>query len=560
MILDAEQLMKILKGSAQVPKHIERGRETAKTMRALVDGKEFGELLSKIENIERSEDKWKARKNYARSIKDLNHRLLRPIDNVYSATGGSRKYLPENENQNRELIQRISRIRGNQSLTKWLQKNWMHLYITDPAGLIFMESSKDGEKVYPTYKAIEKIRDYKANGQNVEWVLFEPKDIKMPDNEVKKLYRLVDDDRDYRFWKEGNEFIEILEGDYASLDHPYNLCPGIINSDINEVGEDTRLSAIDEVIELQKEYLRDQSIKTIVKFLNGFQNLVRPKIICSSCHGTGKTGENKCKDCNATGFLTNRDVTDEIIIPIDLRKPDQKLPNARELANWIGLDTDTWDQYNDELKLLEVLAFQTLWGSHYSTLDQGPDKTATEVFVNTQPVMNRLNDFTDAAEFVEWQVTHWIANFIFPTADKNQNVSEINYGRRYIIDPPDAILDKYNSARGSGAGSIILDKLLTEYITAKYRSDQENLRRHLVRSRVEPYVHYTLQTVNSIFGNMEAQKKALFRDWWEMQGENPLLDDEVQLREQFNEWFNQNSIDNGTENRNPEEVPRFGNG
>ena len=85
---------------------------------------------------------------------------------------------------------------------------------------------------------------------------------------------------------------------------------------------------------------------------------------------------------------------------------------------------------------------------------------------------------------------------------------------------------------------MVLDKLFSEYLGAKYRNNPIDLQINLLKARIEPYLHLPLTKVSLIFGNEEAQKKVLFQKWW-----NSLKDfskDETVLLYEFNTWFEEN--------------------
>jgi hypothetical protein len=89
------------------------------------------------------------------------------------------------------------------------------------------------------------------------------------------------------------------------------------------------------------------------------------------------------------------------------------------------------------------------------------------------------------------------------------------YGRGFIIESPDQLLERYEKAREKQSNTTILDKLLGEYLLSKYRNNPTQLDKMRKKAMVEPYVHITLNDVNDIFGVVEAQKKYLFGDFWE---------------------------------------------
>lgn len=143
-------------------------------------------------------------------------------------------------------------------------------------------------------------------------------------------------------------------------------------------------------------------------------------------------------------------------------------------------------------------------------------------------------------------ITEWTANFMFPSKKKEERISEVNYGRRYIIEPPDVILDKYEEAKEKGDNYTILDRLLNEYITAKYKTDPEWLRKELIKIEIEPFVHLTIEQVNTIYGQEAAQSKGLFDKWWRTLDKVDLLDEPEKLEEEFNKWLNNKNKQNAS--------------
>jgi len=538
-----EEVIQLIKDNKTAPSCIIEARAYAKELKALVNGKDFVELLLKIDHIE-SKERAEARKKHAHSIKDLNERLFRHIDNVYSATGGSKEYkVPESYVD--DVLKTISNFSGNQSVELWLQNNWAkNIYHTDPAGVIMLEW-KD-ESVFPSYKSIFNIRNYKAKGQNVEWILFEPKEYTA--KEIKDKYNL-----DYTFdgkksiWRYVDEAIDMLlfqdnsvitQIEEATFNNPFGQCPAIIASEQIDPDTKKRLSPIDGIIELEKEYLRDQSIKLIYKIQHGIPQFWRVATICNNCNGTGKHENADCPICKGKGVNPRKDVTDEIIIPLN---SDGSIPSISKALGWEAPPLDVWEQYNKEEKLLQDKINKTHWGSIFV---EGNNETATGKFIDTQPVINRLNCYANIAEWIEWQLSEWIVNFKIPTKNVEEHVCHISYGRRYIIETPDEILKRYEESKLQKSPVTILDKLLTEYLTAKYKNDVEMLGEMLLKKSIEPYPHYDVELVQKIFGNREAKKKMLFDYWW---GKST-----IKTEDAFEKWFESEYPEKGIENKEPE--------
>ena len=121
---------------------------------------------------------------------------------------------------------------------------------------------------------------------------------------------------------------------------------------------------------------------------------------------------------------------------------------------------------------------------------------------------------------------------------KDESQITINLGRRYIIESYDVLLLRYETAVKAEDNSIILDKLFAEYLGAKYRNNPIDLQISLLKASVEPYLHLSLKSTLEIFGNEEAQRKALFQSWW--QTVTDYSKSSEQLRGEYAQWFDLN--------------------
>ncbi len=534
MILDDDQALLVLNTSKQVPPFITKSREDSRELFALIEGDGFDEeLISRIEFVEGAE-KAKARKKYSRDITPFFEKLLRPVDNVYSATGFSKNYDIDDEKKKINLMSKISRIRSGKSLQEWLRTNWMPLYHSDPNGVVFMEyESGDNPTCWPTYQNITHIRNYKARGQMVEWILFEPRKFKTVGGEV-ELWRLVDDvtDRTYKLVGDVFTLLEEFEGRIVTFEHPFGQTPALINSDIEKLKGNHRLSPVYKIVELSKEYARDQSVKTIYKAQNGFPTEWKYEDQCMTCQGAGKISGKDCEDCDGHGYNKSKDVTDIKIIATPT-KDDVPL---NPFSGYVTPPLEIWVQYDSELKLQEDTAHETHWGTILGAKTTGL-KTATEIVLNIQPMTDRLNIYSDVAEMMEEQLTEWTANLLDPRKPKDERIANINYGRNYIINPPDVILKQYENAKKEGDNNVILDRLLNEYYTAKHSNDPAFLRITILKSDIEPYVHLSVDQVSAVFGLIEAQRKVLFEDWWKTLSTKDLSKSSEVLRQDFDNWF-----------------------
>ncbi len=531
-----DEVITLVKSLKDIPEWVNKAREYHHEMKALVYGDSYRDLLLRIEHIEPTGKKADARKKYARPIKDINAKLLDPVDNIYSAQGSIKEYHLTDEKKKGSLLKHLSDARDGKSLEQWLQAYWSKdLYNIDPSGLMFLEWKDD--KAWITYKSIDAIRSYGEKGMNIEYVVFEPKE----GEGNKKIWRVVDDLKDYSIVQDGETFAVMEE---KTFKNPFGFCPGRICSDKKHMGKDYRLAPLDDIIDTQKEFLRDRSILTIYKFLNGFATPFRPRIICRSCQGTRKKGIEDCPDCDGQGYVKDgADVVSEIIIPVDLDNENGiQLPT--NFAGYITPPLEIWNQYRGEQKVMFSEMFEALWGTRES--EEVKDQTAMGAILNTQPMIAKLNGWSDVAQSHEAFFTELFANFYIPTKNKDERISNIVYGRNYIIQPPEFLFSEYQQARKDNAPVTILDRKLAEYITSKYKNDANSLRVELMKKDLEPYVHFDLKTVYDVFGVVEAKKKAMFTDFWESLKAQDKTKTKEQLELIRDAWFEKH-IENTTQ-------------
>ena len=541
MNLDNTQAIEVLNANIVPPDFILTAREQSDILFALIHGDNFLELLiHKIEGLE-SDEKAKARQKYSRNIVHYYARLLRPNSNVYSANGGSVAFDLDDADREK-LAAELSRARDGKSLREWLKTKWMPLLHADPNGVTFIEyETQPQDRCWPTHKNIHSIRSYKPKGQLVDWILFEPFKTKV-DGSMVDVYRLVDDTTDRKYYKKAKEWVilKTIKGARVTFNHSFGKVPCLINSDIEKFRYDYRLSPVHVVVDMSEEYAGDQSVKSIYKKLMGFPREWKYVDQCDTCIGSGKFNDAKCTDCDGHGYYRSNDITDIRTLPLP-DKDDVKI--APDISGYIAPELETWTQYTEELAAQFEMAYSTYWGTMAGFVSK-VQKTATEVFYDTQPMTDKLNDLSDLAESQENQIVEWFANFHLKHKSKDVMISSIHYGRRFIIDPPDVILVKYHDAKDAEDSSVILDRMYNEYLTAKFRRDPEFLRVMLLKSSIEPYLHLGDTKTLAYFGSKEVQKKILFQKWWDMIGSGDTDKTAEKLTKDFEAWFAlQNTID-----------------
>jgi hypothetical protein len=522
-VFTPEEALKKIVQYQTTPQWVLDARERSSEFKALVTGEKFSDLLiNRIESIESSK-RAIARRKYSKDIRDMFDRVFKKRYNVFEAVGGSEVVKIESETLKAQFETIANNFKGQKSIEKYLSDTFFNLWDVDPNGVLFLEYKiEDGQiECYPTYKSINDIRYYDADGQEIEYIIFEPKFVKTESNLLSKMWRFVDSENEYFFIQDGSSFRFLEE---KSFKHEFKQVPGVIISDNQIVGSHIRRSMVDQVSELAKDYARDKSVLTIYKFQNGFPIHWRYEQKCRPCQGTGKTGSESCKICNGKGILQKSDVTDVVSVTPPREGDPVLTPNV---AGYVNPSIEVWKQYNDDLKQMELKIESTIWGTMEAAAQ---NDTATGKFIDTQPITNELSKLSSNVEFVHNFLAKMVLRLITPV-ETDKIYYYKSYGRRYIIESPDTILNKYNESKEKGDPVTILDRLLNEFIVAKYKSDLYMQNVQLKKAVLEPYIHQTVEDIDKLFGKKEAYKKAIFADFWQSADHSKSVD---QLETDFN--------------------------
>lgn len=495
IMVSIEEIKKIV--FAEDPSWVIKAREESEKANMHFNGVGVLEYLEKLENFENKEQ-YAARKKLVTSTRFLFNNISRPIDNVFHANGGSKAYPQKNQ---KKIISLCDNIRHGYSIKNWCRNVQANRYYTDPNGLVLMEWNEN--TTYPVIKSIHGIKNYKSDGRSVEWVCFKP----ITENE-KQYIRFIDDAFDYTFRIEKQTIVLIEE---KTFKNPFGKCPAIVNSDILHFELDRKDSPFAPVFELADHYLRTGSVKNIYENYHGYPIFWAYGINCKKCFGSGEIiGEDEkpcpCDACGGSGTSLKKDVTDVIKLtpPADSQDP----VIAPNVAGYVQPDLETWREQRIELKDLENMMNFTIWGSHRKSMSE--NETATAAFLDVQPVNSRLFLFSEAFEDIEQKITEFVCLYF---NQSNEGVS-INWGKRFQLESPDAIWQRYITAKKDGANKTTLDYLLKSFYQAEYANDNEMLISSMKLIRIEPFVHLTEKEVkdNGVSG-VDMTAKIYFNEW-----------------------------------------------
>lgn len=557
MILKFGEIESIIKENPG-QKKIQEGRNYLKTMRRHIYGEGLEDYLKEDQNLEEYEkpNTRATRAKYAKSNKDLFSRLSRPIDKVFTAKGGS-VYYNLAEKQQKKAVQLSQNIGGNISIRKWVEMYWKPHMLDDPFGVIFLEilpetkvaiaMNQGSSFVYPTYKPISSIFDYQTNGNKLEWIVFLLTQEQKAEAGIKpelQAYRVVDDAFDYYVIREGED-VKIL--DAFTLQNFFAEVPGMVNSDLSDpANEDYYISFFDDVLELAEQFLLKGSIKVTHDFLHGFPKYSEFASNCSTCRGTGVYSGKECSDCGGTGKSWISSVSKMKLLSMPSSKEDAIIL-PEQIGAYISPDKTFYEISTDDLHLLEDLMTYTLWGVQNGaktsgmSIQQETRKTATEVVSEIKPEADRLFVISEMAEKRDKFIRDMIIRVQVSASYKG---SSVNYGRRYLLESPDVLLNRYTQARTQGAPMTLLDTMLNEYYDANFQSDPVSLEVAKKLMYVEPLVHFKAdELTNMMIADEDFKAKLFFSEWLSQTGEAQLIVEDIPaLRKSLYEYTGKKSL------------------
>lgn len=488
---------------------IKQAREMNKALLLHVEGIGLDEYLQRINKYE-NEGQHAARIKHSISNKFVTEELLRPVDNAFQATGGSveYKFKTDEDKKIKELEEHLKNIKNGSSVYDYIENVWFNKFIVDPNGLIFVETSEDGENIYPCYKSIQDILLYEQNGQCVDWVIFEPHKKEKEGKDEFEVFWVVDKEG-YYLYKKSKEGVKLLD----EIKNKFEKVPAFLCSNIIDHKTGWKKSPIDGQIELLNKYLVSNSILPIVEFSNIYARGWEYSDDCKKCSGTGIIGTHKDRDGNEVNDLCDcdngryqrKDVTD--ILRLKVPQGDQQ--NIAPPAGWIEYPSGSWQLQVDSIDRYFDLLINSQWGA---TKEKKDNETATGRWIDVQPVNNRLSKYSKSIEMAHGNLVDLYGIYYFPETYQN---STVKYGRRYLIETPDQIWEKYLKAKTDKAPISTLDLLLYQYYESEFKDNPEVFVYNIKKIKLEPFVHWDISIVreSEYISDIDKLTKEYFNEW-----------------------------------------------
>jgi len=516
---------------------ISKAREHHRKVNMHVNGVGLDAWLKQIKTYE-NDQQYLLRKQYKRSNKALYSNLLRPLDKVFHTRGGA-KYYNLSENQEKEFKQILSSLPNGFSVEKFCETIWKQKKITDPSGIIFIEISVDGESSYPSYKSITSILDYQFNNTSIEYVIFEPEEVLVGDKTFEKI-RVVDDAFDYMFRKEEDEITLIEDETFPNY---WGYVPAIIISNEFDEVYGYAKSFIDSSIELADEVVCDNSVKNIFKKTSGFPSYWEYERKCLVCSNSpGYLNGDKCPSCGGDGIRKSKDVSDITVVALN----EQGESNPTPPSGYVAPDITTWKQMNEEEDYLKQAIHYAQWGT-LAFIEDSVQKTATGVTADLMPVHDQLNVFSSEAESIEKFITDTIGRFYYGLGYKG---STIIYGRRYVVESPDQIINKLAEMKQKGVSENIQRNKYKEYLQAEYNNDPYEMTKQIKIFDLDLFPLYTTKDFSDMGLEKAMIEKLLFGEWIKTIPDNELIfEDKKKLQNDRDIFINEKINKYGTEHQ-----------
>jgi len=519
---------------------IEFGQKQANVLMRNIYGKGLKESFERNSYFENT-DVFKNRTLNPTSNKDLFASLFQREEMIFNAHGGSTYYNGLNDNDTKILNAKLDTIRFGETLRKWVQGKALEAYRSDPMGVIHIEIDKDNN-IYPTYKCINSVYDYSTTGRKIEYICYQlnkcdaisfgivDKELAGKQNDDKTNYfRFCDDATDVLYSrKDDNVNLVLLPRPLKNpIKNKLSTLPAFIVSDlIAHNNTQIFISPIDNIIELADKFCFDRTVRDLTKKYCGFPKSLEPLLDCGLCQGTGELSGAKCPDCNGTSKKLHTNVGDVARFSLDAIK---EIGSIDKLFAYINMPVETLNKQDTSLNDDRNIIVSVYWGTDLrSSTTNGPDvgaknieETATKTLANLQPIYARLNKTADWAQQTENMIINFVGQFIFPKKFKK---SSVTYGRYYVLETPDTLIDEYLTIKEQGASQVVLDETLKKYYHSVYKDNQIKLAIMIKMMSVEPFIHESIIDVYaSNVAKQDYVSKVYFNEWYMQQKENDLL-------------------------------------
>tara|TARA_R110002096_G_scaffold36129_1_gene101294 strand:+ start:149 stop:1792 length:1644 start_codon:yes stop_codon:yes gene_type:complete len=467
---------------------------------------EYTEIFNKYESLDNRE----LREELLKSNKSVFSFLLRPLDKIFTAKGGSISYNLQ-DNRLETLKDYVSDISDGLDIKTYLKKKVKAQYVIDPNGLVMIDIDNEGNLDTRIIRSSQ-IHYYNNRGNKIKEIIFAPYKDDTDDKDTKEYYRVIDSLTDSIYIKEGDE---VFLDESSVIQNFLGYVPAFILGDTYDPNSELFLSIIDCVLEDANEHLRDVSVKVVHKLSHGYAKYWQYPESCTTCGGEGeiksKNDSNAvidiiCPTCLGGKVKNHKDASDLTIVAI----PDKDDPIlAPNIAGYINPSIEIWQQYKEDIIGLKNEMHQTLWGNYFS--ENTKNETATGRQLNVQPETERIvgisNTFSSIHEFL---LTAYGAIALF---DKNYK-AQVKYGTRYLMESPDEVLKRYTEAKEKGLPQLVQNDLLDVFYQTQHSNNNVEYQKIKKLLATDPFPDLTPTEVKDLGVEGEDLLKKIYHSQW----------------------------------------------
>ncbi len=550
MVVPENDILKLSK--EDVDPWILLAREDNRINRVHYYGEGAAAHLRQIDGIE-GDSEYEIRKRYALSNEWICEGLFRPFDNIFSAKGRTIDIDIPAESVKRIFIKQLQDVKNGLSLHDYLKTIWKDNFIVDPSGLIFLEVKRNELKGYLTQKSINVIQKMMLHGTRPEYVMFEadvtitderPKEQKEGQDLSYSLHWFVDDIAYYRLkvWADKEKQSEIIE----TRVNNFGYVPARVNSTIIDTNRGIKVSPFHKQIGLLDKYLRNGSVHELFIAKHGYPvfwaygNVTKA---CETCGGSGIIDEQTgatCGHCKGQGWKYKKDVSDMILLNPPTHKDSPTI--APNVAGYNGPDRAVSEDQRVEETWTRNNINYSLWGT---TEERGKNETATGRFIDSQPVTNKLNYFADITDSVGTDVIIMFADLYVPLSFRSGTYSG---GRRFMIETPDQIWQKYLNAKKEGSSELTLNQLLAQYYETEYQTNDILREYYLKVMKIDSLPHNNIiEVLGMDIGEDFKEKKLYLYDFLNTKTMMEIIDLELEvIKDDLVEYIDNKKVVNQT--------------
>ena len=477
-------------------------------------GTNFEKYIERMDYFEKP-NLLELRKKYSPKNIDVLARLHRPLDKIYTAKGSSVLYYMDSELE-KDFIAKVSNVYEGDSLRQWNRKYWFDAVNYDPMGVILMEVGDN--EVYPTYQTSELYFDVPyPEGRCFDYMVFNMPELTAAEHAkggTDKYYRVLDDKSDRTIKWDGETAIVVEE-----FPNYFDDVPAITLSWIYDPIRKWYVSPDHPIVDALDDFMRERSVYSMFMMHHGFPMKYMMGMACPTCKGSGGRTGDTCPSCSGTGIKAKMDVAETITIKAP-RSKDVPILKAEDIAGYIAPPVDSIQHMIDSIMSKYKDMHYTMWGTQLLE-DSADPQTATGRFIDVQPVNDKLIGYSEAAEYVEMWELNMMGSFYY---GERFQTAVVNLGRRYMIESPDKIWEKYQLSRKQGGSQAALNTLYLQWLETEFQNNEHEYREQYMRFLLEPWPHNTIAEVLAFnLPPLEFYKKAYFQSWLNQLPENIFL-------------------------------------